>query len=172
MIKKRSNKKIYLATSGKQKRTQGQVIQFKADHNLRQNKITADDEHILAVGPTLKPNPKRKKSKLFNENRQYTSKTDDVYFRDGGEYIRKITQRTNTKISNFSEFPTPIQEKPVKLVQQQEDNYGKYRSRTVKRKNKGLNKFGGKITAKKNPNLKYYNIVTDLQKQKITPKNL
>lgn len=128
----------------------------------------------MAVGPNLKPNPKRKKSKLFSENRQYTSKTDDVHIRDGGEYIRKITQRTNTKISNFSEFPTPIQEKPVKLVQPQEEALSKYRSRTVKRKNKGISKFGGKITAKRNPNLKYYNIVTDLQKQKqrIIPKNL
>ena len=50
----------------------------------------------------------------------------------------------------------------------------KYRSRTVKRKNKGLSKFGGRISTKRSPNLKYYNIVTDLQKKKtrITPKKL
>jgi hypothetical protein len=98
-----------------------------------------------------------------------TSKTDDIYTREGGEYIRKITQRTNTKYSNFSEFPNPIKERQVKLNQLKEDPSSKFRSRTVKRKNKGASKLGiKKVTPRRNKN-----IITDLQrKTKYSPQKL
>lgn len=132
-------------------------------------------ELYLAVGPGNKnAQPARKQSKLYSQNRQLTSKTDDIYNREGGEYIKKITQRTNTKFSNFSEFPNPIKERQVKLESKRvADEISKYRSRTVKRKNKGGSKLGKKISPKRNPNLKYYNIITDLQKkQRLSPKRL
>ena len=124
----------------------------------------------LAVGSNTKPTPKRKKSKIFPEHRQQTSKTDNVINRAGGDFIRKITQRTNTKFSNFSEFPTPIQEKQVKLNQHKKDELSKLRSRTVKRRFKNTSKSKGKKNTKK---LKYYNIITDLQrKPKVSPRKL
>lgn len=130
-------------------------------------------ELYLAVGPGNKQLSSIRKSKLYSQNRQLTSKTDDIYNRDGGEYIRKITQRTNTKISNFSEFPNQIKEKTVKLRNEKGDTLSKFRSRTVKRKNKGVSKLGKMITPRKNHNLKYYNIVTDLQrKPKVSPNRL
>lgn len=101
---------------------------------------------------------------MFVENRQQTSKTENIYNKEGGEYIKKITQRTDTKVSNFSEFPNPVQEKQVKLDQVKEAGILKFRSRTVKRKFKGENKLR-KALQDKNRNLKYYNIVTNLQKQ-------
>jgi len=105
-----------------------------------------------------------RKSKIYSQNRQSTSKTDDIYSREGGEYIRKITQRTNTKYSNFSEFPHPPKERQVKLKHLKENTLSKFRCRTVKRKNKGISKLTQKkITPRKNNNLKYYNIVTELQ---------
>jgi len=121
-------------------------------------------ELYLAVGPGGKNNNTSRKSKIYSQNRQLTSKTEDIYNRDGGEYIRKITQRTNTKYSNFSEFPNqPVKERQVKL------NPGaiqKFRSRTVKKRNKGTNKLGKNFQKSRQQHLKYYNIVTDLQKSK------
>ena len=115
--------------------------------------------HYLAVGP------RGNRSKIYSQKRQLTNKTDDIETRDGGEYIRKITQRTNTKTSNFSEFPHPPKEKQVKLKHLKDNTLAKFRSRTVKRKNKKAQKLGlQKVTPKKNNNLRYYNIVTDLQK--------
>ena len=146
-IKKKSNKKIIIINSNK-KKIYNQGFRFRADKVPKQI-FTNKDEHYLAVGPGSKPIPQRKKSKIYAENRQFTSKTDDVYFRDGGEYIRKITQRTNTKISNFSEFPTPIQEeKQVKLNQTKENTFSKFRSRTVKKKNKNLSRLRSKVSPK------------------------
>lgn len=124
------------------------------------------ENHYLAIGPRGNHKLNSRKTKILSKNRQLTSKTDDVGIRDGGEYIRKITQRTNTILSNFSEFPHPKHEKQVKLRHIKENAIGKYRSRTVKRKNKGFHKFRmKKITPRKGNNLKYYNIVTDLQKK-------
>lgn len=122
--------------------------------------------NYLAVGPRGNQKQSSWKSKIYSKNRQLTSKTEDIYWREGGEYIRKITQRTDTKYSNFSEFPHPPKEKQVKLKQLKGNTLSKIRSRTVKRKNKITSKFGMKKTsAQKNNNLRYYNIVTDLQKK-------
>lgn len=127
----------------------------------------------LAVGPEFKQPQSLRKSKIYPQNRQLTSKTEDIYNREGGEYIRKITQRTNTKISNFSEFPNQVKEKQVKLNPTKEDTLSKFRSQTVKRKNKGASKLGKRTTPQKKHNLKYYNIVTDLQrKPKVSPRRL
>jgi len=109
----------------------------KLQHLRKQN-------NYLAVGP------RGNRGKIYSQKRQMTSKTDDIYERKGGEYIRKITQRTNTKYSNFSEFPHPPKEKQVKLRHLNDNNtLAKFRSRTVKRKNKKANKLGlRKITPK------------------------
>lgn len=146
-IKKKSNKKVIIFTSGK-KRIHNQGFRFRADKVPKQL-FTNKDEHYLAVGPGVKPIPYRKKSKIFSQDRQFTSKTDDIYFREGGEYIRKITQRTNTKVSNFSEFPTPIQEeRQIKLNQTKENISSKFRSRTVKKNNKGQSRLRNKLSPK------------------------
>lgn len=130
-------------------------------------------ELYLAVGPGGKHNSSTRKSKLYSQSRQLTSKTDDIYNRDGGEYIRKITQRTNTKISNFSEFPNQVKEKQVKLTQEKLNIDAKFRSRTVKRRLKGVSKLGSQSASKRKHNLKYYNIITNLQKKpKGSPKRL
>lgn len=135
--------------------------------------LTNKQDEYLAVGPSAKQTASTRKSKLYSENRQLTSKTDDIYNRDGGEYIRKITQRTNTKYSNFSEFPHTIKEKPVKLNPAKAAIIPKFRSRTVKKRAKGFGKIGPKVTPRKGHKLKYYNIVTDLQKKpKASPNKL
>lgn len=122
--------------------------------------------NFLVVGPRGNQKQSHWKSKIYSQNRQSTSKTEDIYWREGGEYIRKITQRTDTKYSNFSEFPHAPKEKQVKLTKLKGNALSKLRSKTVRRKNKGISKFGmKKITEKKN-NMRYYNIVTDLQKIK------
>ena len=167
--KKSSKRKVVLVASNKKKSSGlGSVIKGglkvpKLHHlNNRQG-------NYLAVGPKNKQNQSNRKSRLFSQNRQLTSKTDDIYTREGGEYIRKITQRTNTKYSNFSEFPNPIKERQVKLNQLKEDPSSKFRSRTVKRKNKGASKLGiKKVTPRRNKN-----IITDLQrKTKYSPQKL
>jgi len=90
-----------------------------------------------------------------------------LYNRGNGGFIKKITQRTNTKISNFSEFPQPIKEKQVKLNNIKPESSNKFRSKTVKRRNKIGSKLGNKASPRLNHNLKYYNIMTDLQKGKV-----
>lgn len=99
-----------------------------------------------------------------------TSKTDNIYNRDGGQFIRKITQRTNTKFSNFSEHQTPLQSKQVKMAQTTKVEGPKIRSRTVKNRFKSNSKGRGQ---KNRHNLKYYNIITNLQrKPKVSPRKL
>lgn len=160
--KKRSSKKkiVLVATNKKKTLSIGSTVKGVSRMPKLQQLNNKQDEY-LAVGPVTNQIASNRKSKLYSENRQLTSKTDDIYNRDGGEYIRKITQRTNTKYSNFSEFPHPIKEKTVKLNPANNDNLSKFRSRTVKKRGKGV----AKITPRKNHNLKYYNIVTDLQRK-------
>jgi hypothetical protein len=69
-------------------------------------------------------------------------------------------------MSNFSEFPKPVNEKQVKLGNIKPSELTKFRSRTVKKRNKGGSKLGRKKSPIKH-NLKYYNIMTDLEKGKI-----
>ena len=137
---------------------------YKGDSKLPKFQPNKNEELYLAVGSGVRINNQQRKSKLYSENRQLTWNTDD--FRDTGNFIKKITQRTNTKVSNFSEFPKPIKEKQVKLGRIKSSEQTKFRSRTVKRRNMGTSKLGKKKTPIKK-NLKYYNIMTDIQKGKI-----
>lgn len=167
--KKSSKRKVVLVAANK-KKTSGLGSGMKQPNKVpKLQHLNNRQNNYLAVGPRNKLNQNGRKSKLYSQNRQLTSKTDDIYNREGGEYIRKITQRTNTKYSNFSEFPNPVKEKQVKLNHLKEDTLSKFRSRTVKRKNKGSSKLGlKKVTPRRNKN-----IITDLQrKTKYSPQKL
>ncbi|CAI2371028.1 unnamed protein product [Moneuplotes crassus] len=121
--------------------------------------------HYLAIGPRGNQKINSRKTKIYSQNRQLTSKTDDVGTREGGEYIRKITQRTNTIISNFSEFPNHPGERQVKLKHLKPNAIDKYRSRTVKKKGKGNQKLNNhRISSRKGNNNQYYNVTTNMQK--------
>lgn len=166
--KKTSKKIVVIAASRKKVVNQGMNLKAGKTPVLQQ---LNNNKLFLAVETGLKPAAQRK-SKLYSDNRQNTSKTEDLYSKEGGAFIKKITQRTNTKASNFSEFPTPIQEKQVKLGHMKEETILKFRSRTVKRKNKGVSKLRSKVSPVQNRNLKYYNIISGIQNNqlKVTPK--
>lgn len=172
--KKLSSKKKIVVISSVKKKISSKMAAPKVGMKIpKLQHLNFMNSNYLAVGPRGKESVSGIKSKIYSQNRQLTWKTDDIYSREGGEYIRKITQRTNTKISNFSEFPHPIKERQVKLNQLQAQDLSKFRSRTVKRKNKGMSKFGMKKISPLKNNLRYYNIVTDLQKkQRVSPKKL
>lgn len=121
--------------------------------------------HYLAIGPRGNQKLNSRKTKIYSQNRQLTSKTDDVGTREGGEYIRKITQRTNTIMSNFSEFPHHPGERQVKLKHLKPNAIDKYRSRTVKKKSKGNQKFKNhRGNSRKGNNHQYYNVGTNMHK--------
>jgi hypothetical protein len=171
--KKKSSKKKIIAVNSPKKKLQTNGVFIKGLSKIPKLHHLGKQEFYLAVGPGGKNNFSTRKSKLYSQSRQLTSKTDDIYNRDGGEYIRKITQRTNTKISNFSEFPNQVKEKQVKLNHEKLNNQSNFRSKTVKRRLKGASKLGNRSTSKRQHNLKYYNIITNLQKKpKVSPKRL
>lgn len=170
--KKSSKKKIIVINSAK-KKVQTNGVSIKGLSKMPKLQHLGRQELYLAVGPGAKNNPSARKSKINSQSRQLTSKTDDIYNREGGEYIKKITQRTNTKFSNFSEFPNQVKEKQVKLNSEKLKTESKFRSRTVKRRLKGASKLGSRSASKRQHNLKYYNIITNLQKKpKVSPKRL
>lgn len=164
-IKRPSNKKKIILTSIGKRKPNINSPRIKANPNFKNIAELHNEELYLAVGCGVKISNQQRKSKLYSENRQYTWKTDDMHVRATGNFIKKITQRTNTKASNFSEFPQPIKEKQIKLNNMKPITLSKFRSRTVKRRNLA-SKLGRKKSPLK-PNLKYYNIMTDLQKGKI-----
>jgi hypothetical protein len=152
--RKQSKKKVVVIASSKKKIT-AKIAPTKLGKKIPKLQHLNDrHDHYLAIGPRGKESASVKKSKICSQNRQLTCKTDDIYTRESGEYIRKITQRTNTKISNFSEFPHPKKEKQVKLSQIQAQDFAKFRSRTVKRKNNSVSKFGMKKMTQRNIDLK------------------
>jgi hypothetical protein len=150
---KQGKKKIVVIASSKKKIT-AKIASTKLGKKIPRLQHLDRHDHYLAIGPRGKNSASVKKSKICSQNRQLTCKTDDIYTRESGEYIRKITQRTNTKISNFSEFPHPMKEKQVKLSQIQAQDFAKFRCRTVKRKNNSMNRFGMKKMTQRNIDLK------------------
>lgn len=151
---KQSKKKVVVIASSKKKIT-AKIGPPKLGKKIPKLQHLNDrHDHYLAIGPRGKESASVKKGKICSQNRQLTCKTDDIYTRESGEYIRKITQRSNTKVSNFSEFPHPMKEKQVKLNQIQAQDFSEFRSRTVKRNNKSMHKFGMKKMTQRNIDLK------------------